>query len=436
MLNGKVRPTTLDGIKRLASQIRKEQGLKHALALDLAANAANYANFRNAQRVFNAAVPADSPPYVLLTRYWMDTTGRRSGRETLRINLPRPLLEIYWKPELKKVRGLEEFRKVANDHFVCDLVDPSQSYARERLCTSERSLRFMEHTGLRPLRNPQKAYQNGSVNDELPDRDHTTLWVDPASGQFILIDEPYAQSPDEEARAAWAIRTGWRVAKTSWPGMYNPYSCDLYVATDGRSGYDLDGLLARIEAMPAPLVEADWPGESVSSWDTFISPLAKNALDRRRARCRGTIYPVASAMTIPCSYSVGSSRRRPAGELGVAGHIEVGRIIKAVLRSNHRPYGAYRRLNSVRSTLEGWMSLEIGRGQLNGPEFFEVYYTEVEGDAPYLEMAKSPQDVVVMLLHLKQKLKAGYPDCAPLRQQLHRIDMSVSLTRKMIRAGV
>ncbi|MBB4189391.1 hypothetical protein GGE07_006073 [Sinorhizobium terangae] len=81
------------------------------------------------------------------------------------------------------------------------------------------------------------------------------------------------------------------------------------------------------------------------------------------------------------------------------------------------------------------MSLEIGRGVFDGPEFFEVSYTEVEADAPYREMAKSPEDVVAMLTGLKQKLKIGYPDCAPLRRQLRRIDMSVSLTSNMTRAG-
>lgn len=435
MLTGNVRPTTLGGIKRLASQLRKEQGIKYSLALDLAAKAANCTNFRNAQRVFNAPADVTSRPYVLLTRYWLDKKQRQSGRETLRIDLPKPLIEICGKSELKKARGFGGLRQVADDHFVCDTVDPSQSYARERLCTAERTLRFMQRTGLLPSRDPRKAYPNGSIDDELPHSDHATLWVDPASGQFILIDEPYARAPDEVARAAWAIRTGWRVVKTSWPGMYSPYSCELHVATDARSGYDFDGLVAKIEAMPAPLLESDWPGESSSSWDTFTSPLAKNAQDVRRARCRGTIHPVPSATTVPYSYSLGASQRRPACDLGVAGHIEVGRIIKAVLHSKHRSYGAYRRLNSLRSTLEDWMSLEIGRGELDGPEFFEVYYTEVEADAPYREMAKSPKDVVAMLTDLKQKLKAGYPDCAPLRRQLHRIDMSVSLTNKMTRAS-
>ena len=77
------------------------------------------------------------------------------------------------------------------------------------------------------------------------------------------------------------------------------------------------------------------------------------------------------------------------------------------------------------------MSLEIRRGQLEDSEFFEVYYSESEGDAPYHEMARSRAGIITMLGELKQKLQAAYPDCAPLRQQLHRINVSVSLTDKM-----
>lgn len=45
---------------------------------------------------------------------------------------------------------------------------------------------------------------------------------------------------------------------------------------------------------------------------------------------------------------------------------------------------------------------------------------------PYLMAAKSREGAVELLKDLKRKLQAAYPNCAPLRQQLHRIDMSVS----------
>ena len=432
MLIGELRPTTLNGVKSLAAQIRKQKGIKHSSALDLASKAANFSNFRNAQKVLPANGSAAARPYVLLTIYWCDKDKRYEvGRETLRIELARPILETCSKALLKEVRGFGNLRMVADDHFICDDIAQNQDYARNRLATSERSLRFMERTGLRPSRDYRKAFPGKSYDNRLPNRDHSTGWVDPATGQVIVVDEPYSGAANEEERAAWAARHNWRVVKTSWPGMYNPYSCNLYVATDGATGYDLEALLAKINVMPAPMLAENWSGESIPSWETFLSPMAKAPQDIRRARCRGTIYPNASATTVPYSYNMGSSRRRPKGELGIEGHREAGRMIKAVLASKARPYSVYNRMNSVRSTLEDWLGLEIGRGQLDGPEFFEVYYHELEGDDPLWDKITSSDGVIAILDALRQKLLTAYPDCSPLRRHLNHIDMSVELIRRL-----
>lgn len=432
MLIGNVRPTTLHGVKSLAAQLRKEQGIKHSIALDIAARAANCTNFRNAQKMLPARGPALGQPYVLLSIYWCDKDKRHQvGRETLRIELARPILETCSKSLLKAVRGFGNLRMVADDHFVCDSIASSQSYARDRLSTAERSLRFMEQTGLRPSRDYRRGYPKGSPSNKLPDADHSTDWVDVATGQVIVVDEPYGGVPDEDERAAWAASHHWLIAKTSWPGMYSPYDCDLYVTTDGTTGYELDALVAKIDAMPAPLLATNWIGESASSWETFTSPMAKTPQDIRRARCRGTIYPTDSASTVPYSYSMGSSRRRPKGKMGIGGHIEAGRMIKAVLSSRERPFSVDRRMNGVRSTLEDWMAKEIGRGELEGPEFFDVYYHELEDENPLWDQAASRDGLITILGSLKQKLQAAYPDCAPLRSLLSRIDISVKLIDRM-----
>lgn len=49
-----VKPTTLVGIKRYAKQIKKAEGLSHQAALDRAAQAADFQNFRHAQRKMQA----------------------------------------------------------------------------------------------------------------------------------------------------------------------------------------------------------------------------------------------------------------------------------------------------------------------------------------------------------------------------------------------
>ena len=430
MLIGDVRPTTIEGIKSLAAQFRKQQGMKHSAALDLAAKAANYTNFKSALRALPARGPANERPYVLLTIYWCDKDKRyQIGRETLKIILDGPLASSFSKFELKQVRGFDNLRMVAPDHYVCDTIASSQTYARERLATAERSLRFMEHTGLRPFRAYRRADKR--LRDKLPNSDHTSDWIDRETGHFVLVDEPYQGAPDEAKRASWAKQRGWRIVKTTWPGMYFPYSCDLYVAADLNTGYDIEALAAKIDAMPLPLLEKDWVGESSASWDTFLSPMARTPQDARRARCRGMVYPNATKATLPYSYNMGEYRRRPAGAMSIEDHTEAGRIIKAAVWSGQRSFGAYRRMNSLRSTLEDWMAIEIGPSQLQGPEFFDVYYRETDKDAQYLERATTPSGIIEMLTQLKHLLRTAYPDCAPLRRQLNKIEKTAALLGRL-----
>jgi hypothetical protein len=430
MLIEDIRPTTLAGVKRLAKQLKKMQGITHADALELAAKSANCVSFHHAQRTLPMKGAGSSSPYVLLTIYWSDKDrGHRCGRETLRIELTRPILELCDKSGLKYVRGFGDLRMVASDHFVCDSIAPSQNYARERLCTAERSLRFMENTGLRPYRN-RTTYPKVLDENKLPNTDHATSWIDHVHGQFVLIDEPYGNVPDEKARAAWADRTGWRIEKSVWPGMYRPYDCDLYVAVDGCTGYDLNALMQKIDAMPAPMVSESWTGDSIPSWETFLSPMAATRQDGRRARCKGMIYPSESKSTVPFSYNPGCRDRRPAGELGIEVHIEVGRIIKTAMRSEFSRNAVYTRMSSLRSDLENWLALEEGPELYEKREFDQIYYGWTDRDQAFLDALRSKDDVISALRSLEPKLKRAYPNCAPLRHQLRRIEMSVSLLEK------
>lgn len=420
-----IRPTTLIGVKRYANQIKKSRDVPHTAALEFAAKAAGCANFKHARSVLPKGGLIRTGTQVLLTIYWRDKDKRpRFGRETLRVDLSVPVLDLCPKRELRSVRGFWNLRMVAPDHFIADDIAGSQEFAREELCTAERSLRFMEHTGLRPMRR-QRDYPNVLSRDRLPGIDHPTSWIDPRTGCFVLIDEPYGNAARPDERAVWASRNGWRIEKARWPGMYNPYACDLYVSVDGRSGINVEELMAAIDAIPRPVVSDAWSGESVASWDTFLSAAAVTSQDKRRAKCKGMVYPEPSRSTLPYNYAMGCSRRRPIGELGVPNHINVGRAIKVARASPHVPSGAWTRLGSLQAELENWMAIEIGPEGLPGPEFFEVYYGWVDRDQELLNEVASAEDIVSLLRGIRGQLVEAYTDCAPLRQQLQRIDLSV-----------
>ena len=215
--------------------------------------------------------------------------------------------------------------------------------------------------------------------------------------------------------------------------MYFPYSCELYVATSANPSYDFAKLMSRIDEMPAPLVRENWNGESGSWHDIFVSPAAKTKQDIRRARSKATVMPITTKTTIPYCSMFGSQRRRPAGWMPVLHHQEIGRLIKAVLVSRARPYSAYRRMDSLRSTLEDWLALEFGRKELDGPEFFEVYYSGIGVDDPLRLTAASREGVSEIIDRIGFLLRGAYPDCAPLRKELNKLAVAQALTMKMNR---
>tara|TARA_R110001606_G_scaffold8255_2_gene36160 strand:+ start:2439 stop:3752 length:1314 start_codon:yes stop_codon:yes gene_type:complete len=431
MLNENVRPSSIAGIKRLAKQIKKDQGIQHAAALDMAAKAASFENFKHARRSLSSQASLKASKHQLfITIYWRETKPYREGRETLQIDLSKPLLELCSKLELKIARGLGG-RLVAPDHIVHDTVAQSQEFARGEICKAVRTLRFMEATGLRPSDDYRAAYPGRDLDNKLPNTDHATDWYDPANGQFVLVDEPYSPALVSEKRAEWARQHDWHLQASKWPGIYYPYNCSFFVATNASNGYDFVGLMKKIDSLEAPLVLEDWNGTSVPSHEVFASPMAKTPQDIRRARCKGTIIREASRTTTPYG-AFGHERRKPTAKMPIPSHIEAGKIIKSVLASPYKPYSVNRRVDSVRSTLEDWMSSEIRRDELNGPEFFDVYYKDADETGPYAEAAKTSAGLIRILEELKAKLSEHYPECAPLRQQFGKIDTSIKIIRNHI----
>lgn len=433
MLSDNISPSSIGGIKRLATQIKKEKGVQHAVALDLAAKKARFENFTHARRVLaKQAGLFATKRQLFLTIYWQDRDRYDHGRETLEIRLSKPLLNMCSKSELKMVRGLGG-RLVAQDHLVSDVLAQSQDFARGQICKAVRALRFMEATGLRPSGDCMAAYPNRNQDNKLPGSDHPTDWYDPKSGQFILIDEPYSKAAVSAERAAWARQHGWHIEASTWPGIYSPYSCSFFVATNTSTGFDFASLMKKIDAMANPIVADDWNGVSVPNHETFVSPMAKTPQDKRRAKSKATVISQVSEKTVPYgAFFDPQQRRKPRATMPISSHTKAGKIIKSVLHSREKPWSVNKRMDSIRSTLEDWMGIEIGPNDPDGFDFFDVYYRNADEKGRYAEAAKSSIGLVEILNELKTNLRKHYPDCAPLRRQTSKIDTSISLIKEHV----
>lgn len=272
-----VRPTTLVGIKRYANQIKKSEGLPHMVALDRAAQAANFQNFRHAQRTLptDPALQQEARHRLYLTSYWRDRQTGVRGRETLHVDLDSDWMRLIKPAKLGDARALAVFRPIAPDHLQATVQAESQSHARRRICAAVRTLRFIEATGLQPSRGNGRVFTGGVSIHELPGRDHGSVWYDPQTKRYLFANEPYeaAARSDAETRDAWAQSNRINVARPRWAGMYNPDGdSQLYLFSQVGRGLPLDEVVARLDRLPAPMVEAQWDGTSADVMPPFFSP--------------------------------------------------------------------------------------------------------------------------------------------------------------------
>lgn len=433
MLNKNIQPSTIDGIKRHAKQIKKSDGVPHHQALDIAARNALFENFAHARNQIQNSNTIKPDYQLFFTVYWYDRENHecKSGREVLEIDLSMPLLEIATKSEFKSSSYLGVFRLASPDHFVNDNVSNSQEDARNIICKAVRVLKFIEATGLKPSKDYEAAYPNKNYNNKLPKSDHSTDWYDPDTGQFILVDEPYLEPVVDGERAAWAKKHNWHLQASKWPGMYYPYNSNMFVSTDASSGYDFKALMAKVDSLPDPVTKENWVGISSKGHDTFFSPLCTTQQEKKRAVAKGTIYRLPSNKTLPMrNWDAPCNERRPNAVMSVESHQNAARLINAIERSSVKPTTVNTRLSSIKSELEDWFFSEYERNVTDKFDLF--YYRDVDSNDPCFLQANSSKGVISLLQELKDMLLNAYVDCEPLRKMIGKLDTSIKLTSKLL----
>lgn len=427
MLTTNVHPSSLTGIKRLAKQLKKADGLPHHEALDKASQIASFENYAHARASLNqGAIQIQGEHQLFLTAYWTDHKAFSIGRETYEVWISKPLTDICSKSEMGLARALAWFRSAAEDHLVADHLFESQHRAQSEICKAVRTLRFMEATGLRPARSSEERYPEGGRDNQLPGCDHVTDWIDRETKQFVIIDEPYMKPVVTDERREWAERNGWHLRASAWPGMYYPHHCSLFVATDASHGYDFEALVSKIDSLPDPVTEDSWDGFSVRSHEVFVSPKAKTPQDIRRAKAKGTIYRTSSRSTVPMRLQAARDKRKPNGVMPHSVHQEVGRKLVALLESPGFGPFSWSTINPLRSELEDWLFFEHDERKFGGADFTQIYFGSIDEEDAYLAACQSQNGRIEVLKSVERLLKTYYPECAPLRTLLRGIDRALT----------
>lgn len=434
MSNEGIRPSSLEGIKRLAKSIKSEQGIKHLQALDESARRGGFQNFRHARNSLEDGQEANQLPvfHIFLTAYWRNTKTATSGRETLVIDLSTPWSDLLTPAELWSARGLERFRPEGPDHLAIRQVLQSQNGAREAVCHAARTLQFVAATQLRPSSGYTRAYPKGNVGNKVPGQDHVCVWFD-SQHRYLIADEPYEGSERlaREKRNHWCHTNGYTELKSQWPSMHNPGGgTRLYLLSSKNNGAPLEPIIKALDKLPMLYLASDWKGVSAPKLPYFLSPgtLANaeaEAAAEEKAKQAPT-KPRGPRSTVGYTWTMVGPRRRPNARMPIQAHAEVGRLLKAVLAATHRRNGVYNRVDAIRSELDEWAQREYNRAELPDDKFFELYYRE--DPPPTLSRSLPPEERTRhadSLALVKTTLAKHYPDCAPLRAILKRADAAI-----------
>lgn len=426
MSNNTVRPSSIEGIKRLAKSIKRERGITHTLSLDEAARQGAFQNFRHAQNVLSGrgSTPrARHGQTVYITSYWRDRDGRSRGRETLKLVLSRPWAELVSRAELRHHRALRDFRGDAIDHLERQQDVTSQDSARDQVCAAARALVFMDATGVRPTNQRHEAMIGSGV--QLPGLDHWSVWKETSTEKLLVVDEPYAAAIRglESQREAWAARHGLHLRRSAWGGLYSPGNAVMELISDSVDGVSLDSIVVALESLPDPLVSSAWPGESAPYAPVFVTP--GRAVLKTRKRERPSPYDLLRPYRNSIGYGsvIGGLQRRPDARMPLDAHERVATLLKGVLAKSYERKGVYNRCDRIRCDLDDWVQREYKTSDLPAEQFNALYYGSLPEDAGRLTQA-SALECHADLDQVRALVTQHYPDCAPRRSLLRTVGLA------------
>jgi hypothetical protein len=229
-------------------------------------------------------------------------------------------------------------------------------------------------------------------------------------GINLFADEPYEPAAEGKAaeRAAWTERHGFDIVKPSW----NPDGGSrLYLIADSTKGVPLAPIVAALDRLPAPIVEAAWDGESAPSAPIFFSPgtIARNVAAAKLPAPETRKVTRGPRSTFGYVQTFVGPQRRPKGRMPIEVHAQVDKLLKSVLATS------YNRVNGIRNELDEWTQREYNYDKLPNEQFFELYYHE-SGSSFARTLSPDERTLHVgSLEQVKQILAPYYPDSPPLR---------------------
>lgn len=110
----------------------------------------------------------------------------------------------------------------------------------------------------------------------------------------------------------------------------------------------------------------------------------------------------------------------------VDAHAKIGTLLKGVLINMRARAGVYKRVDAVRSELDDWVQCEHDREAMPCGVFRPLLRENSTGGMP-----ETGEQHIENLRLAQSLLMQHYPDCAPLRDLVGKIDLAVRSIEKL-----
>lgn len=312
-----------------------------------------------------------------------------------------------------KARGywmLGGFELESSDHLQKRLDVTSEDRAKKRITDAVRELQFGVATGLRRMRKVADKRKTEFMQ-LLPGTDHMSLWVEPGTGRWLALDEPYHSrySSNETRRGQWITERSLVTTAPAWDGLYSPgNSIPHLVSADLDLLQRTTDIVEQLDSIPA----IDWDTYSAGYMTYFRSPLRVASGKPYRPRPQASYGKRAGAVAYGGRPGEASDWR-PAQSMPLKQHQALGVVLRGLSRLD-LSVRTHDKLSASISTLDDWSVLEHP-GE-SSHVLTDLYYGDER--ARYEGLDKQ----LLGVSQARTLILAGYNECRPRRDLLKVLD--------------
>lgn len=164
------------------------------------------------------------------------------------------------------------------------------------------------------------------------------------------------------------------------------------------------------------------------SWKQFLKLSVKTPklVERTKPNAKNKLLPNPLVLDFYFPF-VKKKEKRPNTQMPIPMHQDAGKLLKALFYATRFHKRANRPVADVRNYLDEWIQCEYtDRNELSDEIFFPIYFGDDDTLPEYSPSKLRNEELIAMVVRVKEILNTGYHDCRPRQLLINRLDQSIA----------